>query len=147
MTCPVSKTLRHSGLTMIATLGLAGGAWAADLTVDVAGITKTEGQIFVALFNSADGFPRKAYWKGQEAAPSKGAVRVVFRDIPEGTYAVTAYQDLDGNKKLNTNGLGIPTEPLAFSRDAVAEMDGPPKFSKASFKVGAQSMSINLTLK
>lgn len=147
MTFPIFKTLRRCGLTMIATFGLTGGAWAADLTVDLAGIAKTDGQIFVALFNSADGFPRKGYWKGQEVAPSKGGVRVVFRDVPEGTYAVTAYHDLDGNKKLNTNGLGIPTEPLAFSRDAVAVMDGPPKFSNASFKVGTQPKSINLTLK
>ena len=147
MTSPIFKAVRHCGLTMVATLGLTASAWAADLTVDLAGIARTEGQVFGALFNSADGFPRKGYWKGQEVAPSKGGVRVVFRDVPEGTYAVAAYQDLDGNKKLNTNGLGIPTEPLAFSRDAVAEMDGPPKFSKASFKVGTQPMSINLTLK
>lgn len=130
----------------IASLSL-GSAHAADLTVEVGNVAKSSGRVLVALFNRAEGFPRKDYWRGESLVPVPGTMKVVFRNIPEGIYAVTAYHDVDGNKKLNTNGLGIPVEPLAFSNNAAPAIDGPPKFSAASFKVSGASMKVSLTLK
>lgn len=127
-------------------LAVAPAGWAADLTVDVKNVKRSSGRVLVALFNQADGFPRKGYWRGEDVAAVPGTVRVVFHDVPAGTYAVTAFHDLDGNKKLNTNGLGIPTEPLAFSNDAVG-VNGPPSYADASFKTGADGKALMLTLK
>ena len=127
-------------------LGLAGAVRATDLTVEVRNVKSSEGRELVALFNAAEGFPRTGYWRGEDVAAAPPTVRVVFRGIPEGSYAVTAFQDLDNNRKLKTNGLGIPIEPLAFSNDP-ATMDGPPKFSDASFKVSGQAMNVVLKLK
>ena len=64
-----------------------------------------------------------------------GRARVVFEGIPPGGYAVAAYHDENGNGKLDTGFLGIPTEGLASSNDAKGFM-GPPSFEKARVEVG-----------
>lgn len=140
----LSKKLK---LAATASLLCFGTAHATDLVVEVNNVAMNSGRVLVSLFNKADGFPRKGYWQGEAVAPTSKTVSVTFRDIPEGTYAVTAFHDVDGNGKLNTNGLGIPIEPLAFSNDAAPALDGPPKYSDASFKVSSPKMKISLTLK
>lgn len=36
-------------------------------------------------------------------------------ELPTGTYALQVFQDDNGNQMLDTNWLGIPTEPVGFS--------------------------------
>ena len=54
--------------------------------------------------------------------------------IPEGTYAVAVFQDIDRNKDLKTNFIGLPQEPIGFSNDARIRF-GPPSFNDAQFKI------------
>src|SRR6218665_239814 len=89
-------------------------AQAADLTLEVKNVQGTSGQILVGLFNKAEGVPH-TYWQTAQEGATPGGVKFGFTGIPEGTYAATAFHDQDNNKKLRSNGLGIPTEPLAFS--------------------------------
>tara|TARA_Y100001936_G_scaffold70093_1_gene69165 strand:+ start:457 stop:903 length:447 start_codon:yes stop_codon:yes gene_type:complete len=54
-------------------------------------------------------------------------------DIPFGEYAIAGFQDLDGNGVLSGNFLGIPKEPVGFSRNAKVRF-GPPKWNDAVFQ-------------
>tara|TARA_B100001057_G_C22661959_1_gene876284 strand:- start:90 stop:536 length:447 start_codon:yes stop_codon:yes gene_type:complete len=54
-------------------------------------------------------------------------------DIPFGEYAIAGFQDLDGNGVLSGNFLGIPREPVGFSRNAKVRF-GPPKWNDAVFQ-------------
>jgi uncharacterized protein (DUF2141 family) len=56
---------------------------------------------------------------------------VHFKDLPPGEYAAVAFQDVNGNGKLDKNFLGIPREPYGFSNSARGSA-GPPKFSAAA---------------
>lgn len=38
--------------------------------------------------------------------------------LPAGSYGVIAFHDINGNEKLDTNMIGIPTEPYGFSNNA-----------------------------
>jgi uncharacterized protein (DUF2141 family) len=38
--------------------------------------------------------------------------------LPKGKYGLIAFHDINGNEKLDTNVLGVPTEPYGFSNDA-----------------------------
>ena len=38
--------------------------------------------------------------------------------MPSGAYSVSVYQDRNGNKELDTNLFGVPTEAYGFSNDA-----------------------------
>lgn len=124
---------------------LAGLAQAGELTVVVSGVTKAEGRVMVALFNDPAGFPRGKVLNGQMVPAKPGQVEVVFKDLAPGSYAVSAYQDLNGNQRLDANMVGMPTEPFGFSRDAKWQF-GPPKFDDAAIKVGAEAQRIQFKL-
>lgn len=123
----------------------AGLAQAADLTVVVKGVAKAEGQVMVALFNDAAGFPRGKVLQGQMVAAKPGQVELVFKDLAPGAYAVSAYQDLNSNQRLDANLVGMPTEPYGFSRDARGKF-GPPKFEDAVVRVGAEAQQVLVNL-
>jgi uncharacterized protein (DUF2141 family) len=69
---------------------------------------------------------------------------IIFDGIQKGDYAVTIFQDLNGNGILDKSLLGIPAEPYGFSNDARGRM-GPPKFKDAAFSFsGDEKIVINL---
>lgn len=45
----------------------------------------------------------------------QGEVSVKFKDLAVGIYAASAVHDKDGNNRLTTNFMGIPTEPYGFT--------------------------------
>jgi len=66
--------------------------------------------------------------------------------VPSGTWAVLAYHDENGNKKLDTNFVGMPTEGYGFSNGAKARF-GPPSFKDAAIAVGEGNVPATVTLK
>ncbi len=128
--------LMLSGLAL-ALCGLASGpARAADLTVEVAGAAAGGGSLSVGLFDaaSAASFPKTPSAGQRVAVAASGATAVVFRDLPPGRYAVSAFHDQNGNQQLDRGLFGIPKEPYGFSRDARGA-GGPPEFRDAAFEV------------
>jgi len=140
--------------TTLTTLGMLLGmtsasmSFAADITVEILPLPSKEGTVVVSLFDSAKGFP-SAVTYGQRVAASRQVagqpLRIVFTDLPAGRYAIVAFQDRDGNGKLTTNLMGIPTEVIGFSNKAKASF-GPPSFDSAAIEVGAQGATVKLQL-
>ena len=117
-------------------------AISAELTLRVQGENLNGKEVRVGLYSSAQGFPRKdedAMRMAKADAPNNeitpNEVIFCFSDLPPGEYAVAAFTDINRNAKLDSNFLGIPTEPYGFSRDARGLM-GPPSFSEAAFRIG-----------
>lgn len=119
-----------TALTCAAALCLcATPALAADLQVQVSGVADSRGQVFVALYGKDDPWMRKARAaRGVDAA--QGVTTITFSDLPEGEYAVSAFHDEDGDRRLSRNAVGLPTEPWGFSNDAMGAF-GPPTFEQA----------------
>jgi uncharacterized protein (DUF2141 family) len=120
-------------------------AQAARITVTVEGIRSTEGAIMVGLFSDAATFPDRIT-KGQSAPAQISSVILVFENVEPGRYAASAFQDRNGNGKLDRGLMGIPKEPYGFSRDARASM-GPPSFDDAAFDVPPEGVSLVIHLK
>jgi len=114
--------------------GPAGGTPKARLVVVLEGVRSRVGVVRLALYQDDAGFPsnhaRAVQGRTEEIGGSE--VRVVFEDLVPGTYALSAFHDEDGNGKLNRGIFGIPTEGIAFSRDARNPV-GPPKWKDAKF--------------
>lgn len=107
---------------------------AEELTVQITDIRGTNGGLIVKLYNKKKGFPRdSALYKKQYIQINNTTESVSFRDIPKGEYAVLLYHDKNGNKKVDTNVIGIPKEPHGISRNIT--LFGPPKFDKCKFRV------------
>ena len=69
-----------------------------------------------------------------------------FPGLAPGRYAIKAFHDVDGDGKMATNPFGMPTEPYAFSNDAVGNA-GPAKWAAASFDVDAKALTHTITIK
>lgn len=65
--------------------------------------------------------------------------------LPVGQYAVQIIHDRNMNAALDRNLLGIPREPVGFSRDASGRM-GPPAFEQAAFEYEGQPMDLTIHL-
>ena len=109
----------------------------ATLVVEVEGLKDEKGKLHASLYASEEGFPTKPEkaLRHVDVPIVAGRARVVFEGLTPGGYAVAAYHDENGDGKLDTGFLGIPTEGLASSNDAKGFM-GPPSFEKARVEIG-----------
>lgn len=110
------------------------------ITIEFTGMKSNKGSLYVALYNNESSFLKKGF-KGDIVKIVDKKATVIFKDIPKGTYAISSYHDENDNKKMDTNFIGIPKEPIGMSNDAKGFM-GPPKYIDAKFEV-----SKNKTLK
>ena len=115
--------------------------------VEVAGLRNNKGQVFCALYASAEGFPKdrqKAIRRDTSSISDKKA-SCEFSLIEPGTYAVSVFHDENSNGKLDTNFLGIPREGVGASNDARGRM-GPPKFDAAHFQFSGGRLNLKITI-
>jgi uncharacterized protein (DUF2141 family) len=103
----------------------------------------TTGAVMVVLYDS-----EAAYDGGQPVRaltlPANAPVVAVFDNLPAGDYAVKAFHDVNGDGQMNVSPFGMPTEPYAFSNNAVGNM-GPAKWDRAHFTVsGATAQTIRI---
>ena len=100
-----------------------------NLTIVVIGFKNDNGDVKVALSNSAEDFGSKekdaAPFRADSAPIKDKKAEIVFNDLPFGEYAVRLFHDKNGNGKLDTNFLGIPKEDYGFSNNARGSF-GPP---------------------
>jgi uncharacterized protein (DUF2141 family) len=138
--------MKPSRLAIAATLAaLAGTARAADLTVEVSGVAGPQGKVAVGAYDNAKSWLNKPV-KSVRVEAAAGTVTAVIPDLPEGVYAVIAYHDENGNERLDSNMLKIPTEPFGFSNNRMG-MFGPPSFEDSSFKLPREGTRIAIKLK
>lgn len=118
-----------------------------SLTVTVSGLQNQKGQICFSLFASGRGFP-----SSKQRAKQAGCVKiksyplkVAFKNLEAGNYAVALFHDLNGDGILNQNQFGIPTEKFGFSQNPTV-LTGPPKFAEAAFIVTGAETNIDVRL-
>jgi len=131
-------------LAAAAALALAGSAHAFDLTVEVLNAKPAQGFVYAAVFGTEASWLKNGQAvQGERAAAAEKTV-IVYRNLPAGSYAVSMYQDENGNGKFDTNVSGLPIERFGFSRDARGRM-GPPSFADAVFELKADT-TVSVTL-
>lgn len=112
--------------------------YAAELHVQIEDIAE-KGSIHVYVFTGPEGFPKEEsavfhqIYPRPESAQNKLDIRLTVRD--SAAYAVMAFQDKDGNGKMNRLFGMIPQEPYGLSRNP--QLFGKPKFSDAAISPAA----------
>ena len=74
------------------------------------------------------------------------ALRLTLRGVPAGTYALRAFQDLNGNGVLDRPIIGPPSEPWAVSND-IRHGFRAPRFEEARTTLAPGSPPVVLTLR
>jgi uncharacterized protein (DUF2141 family) len=105
-----------------------------EINLEISGVdTSRKGELRVALFKSSEGFPEKTSFRGV-TVPVENSERVTFSDIPDGTYSISFFHDENGDKELNKNFFGVPTEGYGFSNN-LKPLFLTPTFEEANFKL------------
>jgi len=138
---PRSTALLLAPLIWAASTGATG---AGTLDVGVEGLRNARGIIRICLTTDPRYFPR---CQGDPNAkrlnlPVAQARNLRFDHLAQGTYAISAMHDENGNGRLDTF-LGIPREGFGFSRNPRVTF-GPPRFDQVRFGVapGANAQTI-----
>ena len=122
------------------------------IQVRVEGLPSTEGDLFVSLYLTDEGYPgewRLAYSTQQLPAQdtSDGVMMTRFDSVPAGWFVISVLHDADSNKEMATNALGIPKEGYGFSNNPKSFF-GPPKFDKAAvYLEEGQTKQVIITIK
>ncbi len=112
------------------------------LNVVITNVESDRGTVSVGLFNGKKGWPKAGHaLKGLLVRAKKGVVRVQFKGLKPGRYAVALYHDANANGKLDKSFWGVPKEGYGFSRDAKGAL-GPPAFKEAAFDFRGGKQSV-----
>ena len=116
-----------------------------DLTLSFPALAAKSGKVLIAVYDTAQGWNSGKPARVAQASASDAEPAATIVALPPGTYAVRAFQDVDGDGKMGMNPFGMPVEPYGFSNDALPNM-GPPSFDAATFtvKAGANAQVIHL---
>lgn len=120
-----------------------------DLTVVVNGISNQTGEICFRVYDSAKGFPDDNSSEVKSACTeiNGDSVQQVFSDLKPGKYAVAVVDDQNGDRQLNKDFFGIPTEGFGISRNPIISIQtGTPKFRHVSFPL-TKNTTININMK
>ena len=141
-----TQILRATIRLLIATTSLfTGQVFAGQLEVTVRGIESTAGQLMIAVVNS------EAAFNGESPAvlslliaPKTGTLTFGTDALPDGDYGIRVMHDENGNGDMDSNMVGMPTEPWGFSNNAMGNF-GPPGWSDIRFSLaGATAVALDL---
>ena len=105
------------------------------------------GVLNVELYDDPNHFLFKEGRKRKIRIPAaEGQQRVCMNLEQSGTYAVAAYHDRDGNRKLKKYWNQLPREPFGLSNNPEQHF-GFPKFSDSAFTTGSLGADIVIDLK
>ena len=119
------------------------------LTVCVTGARNTKGKIGVTLFQNAQGFPddpsKAIRQESVEIDPKTMSAQVTFKDLSQGTFAISVLHDENSNGKMDKNLVGIPKEGYGASNNPKKKRRAP-TFDEAKFSLNAPEQTIEITL-
>ena len=114
------------------------------LTVEANGFKNNKGEVQFSLYNKEGTIPDKdlnLYYLKKRVKVKNGHAQAVFKNLPEGKYAVSLYHDENNNGKID-KGLIMPEEGVGLSNFETINFFHLPNFKTASFM-----LSSNKTLK
>jgi uncharacterized protein (DUF2141 family) len=119
------------------------------LEIKITNIEHGSGTLYLAVLNSADGWLKsdassRPFREATQAVTGTSDVLVSIGDLPPGKYAISLFQDLNGDSKLDTNMVGFPKEPFGFS--ASMGSFGPPGFDDAAIEFSGNNASVEIKL-
>jgi uncharacterized protein (DUF2141 family) len=122
-------------LAIAALLAVPATVQAADVIVTVKNVEVGKGKVSVGICDTGLGGEHCPVGGQQDSTAP--VLEFVFQNIPAGTYAFGAHQDVNQNGERDENFLGIPKEPVALSNNALEKMI--PSFEDAKLPIAEGS--------
>jgi uncharacterized protein (DUF2141 family) len=132
-----------------AALGEDATAAQGTLQIKISNIENGSGTLYIAILNAPENWLQsdagaRPFRDMTQVVSGTGDVLLNIEDLPPGKYAISLFQDLDGDAELATNMVGFPKEPFGFS--APMGKFGPPSFEEAAIDLPGGSVSVAIAL-
>ena len=115
------------------------------LEIELRNVQPARGSLMVAAYADEAGFAAKAPVASLQVRAGDAATqRVVLCGVASSTVALMAYQDVNGNGKLDQNLFGIPSEPWGASGTPAAAQA--PTWTRTNVAVDAGTAPIVVRL-
>lgn len=119
-----------------------------NLTLKINAPEEARGSLRIAIFKHEDDFlntDKAVYLKVLEVNDLQPVEHQVGQ-LHYGEYAIAIFHDTNNNGRLDTNWLGIPKEPYAFSNDAGKKWKKP-SFQDAKVLLDTENRVVRLQLR
>lgn len=119
-----------------------------NLIIEVDSLNNQKGEVCFKLFSGSRGFPdgNENAIKRQCVGVTGNSLTISLKNIPAGSYAVSVFHDTNGDRKLNRNSLGMPTEGYGFSNNPIVSR-GVPNYGQCVILVAGSNTSIKINMK
>jgi len=118
-------------------------AGAPNLRVIATNVKSDQGTLYVWVYDRKDDWlsDRVRTQKPLKVAGNRTGDRMtVDLLLPDGEYALSVFQDVNDDGKLERNFIGIPKEPAGLSNNLRPKF-GPPKYRDATFQVSVGTVT------
>jgi uncharacterized protein (DUF2141 family) len=117
------------------------------LQIQFTQVTVAKGSIMLGIYDRESAFmdPKQARLLKILPVTQTGSLELELSGLPEGSCAISAYHDVNGNGQLDKNLLGIPTEPYVFSNQARPKFRAP-RWEEAKMELGKNGSRVVLKL-
>jgi len=115
----------------------------ANLRVVATNVQSDQGKLFVWVYDKKDDWLSDRYrtQKSIAVAGNRQGDRVTIELLlPAGEYALSIFQDVNDDGKLERNFIGLPKEPAGLSNNLRPKF-GPPKYKDAAFPVSVGTVT------
>jgi uncharacterized protein (DUF2141 family) len=138
-----SMLLKTLSLAAVAALSLAAPAFAGDVTVTLTGVQARGGVLLAALQTQGEFMQPSGTYGERVVDPASGAVRVTFRNVAPGDYALMVLHDADSDGQMAMNGY-MPAEGWAMVNGDT--LRATPTFDQVKFTVAASGADLNVPM-
>ena len=114
------------------------------VTLEFTGVKINGGAVYVAVYDSDEAFRNEQPYRTFRLEPVSTTLSVEIQ-LNEGYYRVNAFQDKNGNGRLDTGLFGIPREPFGISNYGGRGIPGNFERLKLWIGRGAEKVTVNLS--
>ncbi len=100
-------------------------AYNGTLTVELSNIDTPSGRVRVGIYDKNNFLTANYLTARSVLVNSYNKVSVTFTNLAFGEYSIAVYHDINDNRNLDKNAVGIPSEPYAFSNNIRARFRAP----------------------
>jgi len=116
--------------------------------VDLTDIRSKDGNIMISIYNKPETFPGADNMLEQKIIshiPGK-SMKIRFEDLSAGSYAIAVLHDENGDREMDFNLIGMPSEGYCFSNN-VRPKFRKPRWEEAKFEVKNHNTRIQIAMK
>jgi uncharacterized protein (DUF2141 family) len=140
--------MKHLFSIALILLALRSSAQTTKQVVKITNIDQVKGNLYIGWYKDPSTFRinDKAIFREKITLTNQKEISVVFKNIPNGRYAIAVFLDENDNYKLDRNVFGIPKEKYGFSNNVLPRLRAA-TFEESAFEIKNQESTITIKLK